>query len=246
MHTYRQYCPVAKAHEILGDRWTMLVVRELISGQESFNDIARGLPGIPRSTLSNRLRRLEASGVLQRTPAGKGSHRYCLTAAGKDLGPVVHAMGRWGAAWAFEMLNEADLDPGLLLWRMQNRLNVAALPGERVTVAFDFQRGPKGCFWFVINDGGASVCITDPGFDIGLSVTADLAAFYQVWLGRMAWRDAVARGLIRVEGMPALERAFPDWFLWSPMAPYSSPGPLGDSCAPADGQDAGRSRRTAP
>lgn len=98
MLTYRQYCPVAKAHAILGDRWTMLIVRELVLGHESFNDIARGLPGIPRSTLSNRLQRLEASGVVERVPGSGHSHRYQLTEAGRDLKAVVTALGRWGAA----------------------------------------------------------------------------------------------------------------------------------------------------
>jgi DNA-binding HxlR family transcriptional regulator len=222
MKSYRQYCPVAKAHEILGDRWTMLIVRELIAGLENFNDIARGLPGIPRSTLSSRLRRLEASGAINRVPQEGRGHRYELTTAGRDLQVVVSAMGRWGATWAFELPNEEELDPGLLLWRMQNRLNIEALPCERVTIAFDFQAGRKSQFWFVINDGEASVCVTDPGFEIGLVVTTDLSAFYQVWLGKMTLRHAVTENLIRIEGVPAFERAFSNWFLWSPMAQFVS------------------------
>lgn len=222
MKSYRQYCPVAKAHEILGDRWTMLIVRELVMGSEGFNDIARGLPGIPRSTLSNRLRRLEASGVINRVLQEGRGHRYELTAAGRDLRAVVAAMGKWGATWAFELSDEIDLDPGLLLWRMQNRLNIEALPHERVTIAFDFQTGRKGQFWFVINDGEGSVCLTDPGFEIGLVVTADLSTFYQVWLGKMTLRNAMSEDRIRIEGLPAFERAFPNWFLWSPMAKFVS------------------------
>lgn len=222
MQTYRQYCPVAKAHEILGDRWTMLIVRELVAGLENFNDIARGLPGIPRSTLSVRLRRLEASGAISRIPQNGRGHRYKLTAAGRDLQAVVAAMGKWGATWAFELPNEEELDPGLLLWRMQNRLNIEELPKGRVTIAFDFQADRKGQFWFVIKDCEASVCLTDPGFEIGLIVTADLSAFYQVWLGKMTLRHAMSEDLIRVEGIPAFERAFPNWFLWSPMAKFVS------------------------
>ncbi len=101
---------------------------------------------------------------------------------------------------------------------MQHRLNVEALPPGRVTIAFDFRIGRKGQFWFVINDGEASVCLTDPGFEIALVVTADLSAFYQVWLNKMPLHHALSEDLIRIEGAPAFERGFADWFLWSPMA----------------------------
>jgi DNA-binding HxlR family transcriptional regulator len=222
MQSYRQYCPVAKANEILGDRWTMLIVRELISGLENFNDIARGLPGIPRSVLSSRLRRLEASGVIDRVPRKVRGYRYELTAAGRDLQPLVTAMGKWGATWTFGLPNNEELDAGFLLWKMVNRLNIEALPCQRVTIAFDFQAGRRGQYWFVINDGEASVCVTDPRFEIDLVVTADLSAFYQVWLGRMTLRHAVSKNLIRIEGTPAFERAFANWFLWSPMAKFVS------------------------
>lgn len=222
MQSYRQYCPVAKANEILGDRWTLLIVRELIGGMENFNAIARGLPGIPRSILSDRLRRLEKGGVVNRVPLKARGYRYELTAAGWDLKAVVQAMGKWGAAWAFEAPYEDDLDPGLLLWRMQHRLNVEALPPGRITIAFDFKIGRKGRFWFVINEGEASVCLTDPGFEIVLVVTADLSAFYQVWLNRMSLKHAISEDLIRIEGAPAFERDFANWFLWSPMAQFVS------------------------
>ncbi len=220
MDEYRQYCPVAKAHEILGDRWTMLIVRELVGGRDSFNDIARGLPGIPRSLLTDRLRRLENKGVLSRTEDKPRRRRYELTAAGRDLKAVVDALGSWGAHWAFGPPAEAELDPGLLLWRMRHRLDTAALPARRVVVQFDFRIGPKGLFWFVIEDGQASVCVTDPGFDINLTVSADLSTFYQVWLGRQSLASALGTQAVRIEGPPSLEHRFGKWFLWSPMAGF--------------------------
>lgn len=222
MQSYGQYCPVAKASEILGDRWTLLIVRELIGGQQHFNGIARGLPGIPRSVLSGRLRRLQAAGVIDRVPENARGVRYELTAAGLELREVVDALGKWGTAWAFEAPFQEDLDPGLLLWRMQNRLNAKALPRQRVTIEFNFRKGRKKRFWFVIDKGAASVCLSDPGFEIGLVVSADLSAFHQVWLGRMSLRHAVAAGLVWIEGIPALERGFSKWFLWSPMAKFAS------------------------
>ena len=220
MKSHHQYCPVAKAHEILGDRWTMLVVRELVAGLERFNEIARGLPGIPRSLLVDRLRRLESVGVIERVDDGPKRRRYRLTDAGRELEAVVVAMGGWASKWAFGLPNEDELDPGLMLWWMQRRLNTDALPSERTTIQFDFHADRLIQFWFVIERGEASVCLEDPGFDIGLVVTADLSTFYQVWLGRLTLRQATVSGRLRVEGMPAHERAFSTWFLWSPMADF--------------------------
>ena len=220
MESYRQYCPVAKAHEILGDRWTMLIVRELVGGRDTFNDIARGLPGISRSLLTDRLRRLEQKGVLSRTADKPSRSRYRLTDAGQDLKVVVEALGKWGARWAFDQPDEADLDPGLLLWRMRHRLAIDALPHGRVVVQFDFRLGAKGMFWFVIEDGKASVCVTDPGFEIDLDVQADLSSFYQVWLGRKTLTGALEAEEIIVEGSPKLKAAFSSWFLWSPMSRF--------------------------
>lgn len=220
MDSYRQYCPVAKAHEILGDRWTMLIVRELVGGRDSFNDIARGLPGIPRSLLTDRLRRLEQKGILSRIQDKPRRHRYALTQAGRDLKAVVDALGNWGARWAFGPPTEEDLDPGLLLWRMRHRLNADALPPRRAVVQFDFRSGPNGRFWFVIEDSQASVCVTDPGFEIDLAVSANLSTFYQVWLERRTLSSARKARDITIEGSPSLERAFGTWFLWSPMATF--------------------------
>lgn len=225
MTSYRQYCPVAKASEILADRWTILIVRELVGGMTKFNDIARGLPGIPRSTLSSRLKRLEAKGIVARGDTVSGTGHYSLTASGQELKTVIHAFGKWGASWALDTPLDEELDPGLLLWRMQYRLNADALPKDRVTISFDFQMGRKGRFWFVINDGEASVCLTDPGFDVTLYVSADLSTFMQVWLGRVTLIDAVRQDKIALEGLPAHERDFASWFLWSPMAQYASRQP---------------------
>jgi len=200
----------------------MLIVRELLAGLENFNQLARSLPGISRSLLSERLRRLETCGVIERVPSGPRGHRYVLTPAGRNLEDVVVTLGRWGSTWAFGLPKEDELDAGLLLWWMERRLNVEALPDRRVTVAFDFLIGRKGEFWFVIADGAASTCLEDPGFEVGLVVTADLSAFYQVWLGKMTLRDAVSNDLIRIEGMPRFECDFENWFLWSPMAEFVS------------------------
>ena len=120
----------------------MLIVRELVARLQNFNEIARGLPGVSRSLLSARLLRLEASGVINRAPRKPRGYHYKLTPAGRELESVVVAMGSWAATWAFGLPNEDELDPGLLLWWMERRLNLDALPSQRVTVAFDFFAGP--------------------------------------------------------------------------------------------------------
>ena len=217
-HTYHQYCPIARAAEIVGDRWTPLVVRELINGSHRFNELVRGLPGINRSLLVERLARLERSGVIERRPGAARGDAYWLTPMGIELGAVLDHLGRWGARWTFGEPRPDELDPVLLLWWMQRRVDLAALPPERVVVRFDF-RGHSLPLWLVLERPTPSACLQDPGFPTDLVVDADLAAFYEVWLGRLALTSAEVTGRVRLDGPPALSHAFPQWLLLSPMAP---------------------------
>lgn len=218
MRSYGQYCPVAKASEVLGDRWTLLIVGELIAGANRFNDIARGLPRISRPLLAQRLRALERAGVVERRPGPTArSSQYHLTPAGEDLGPLIRTLAEWGATWAFREPQSDELDPILLLWWIRGRVNRAALPDRRVVVRFDFRDG-KGTYWLVLKPDDVSVCLQDPGFDVDLVVNADLAAMFEVWLGRTPLGDAVAAELVRVAGPPSLARAFPSWLALAPIA----------------------------
>lgn len=220
MRSYGQYCPVAKAAEIFADRWTPLIVRELLAGIERFNDLERGLPGISRSVLAQRLHGLERAGVLERHvgPGGRAT-RYWLTPAGHELQDVIDVLGAWGARWAFREPQPDELDAGLLLWWMSRRIDRERLPTRRIVVRFDF--GPsrrREHFWLLLERTEVAVCLENPGFDEDLLVSADLADFYQVWLGRLPYWEAVAQGRVRLSGTPTLERAFPGWLEWSPMA----------------------------
>jgi DNA-binding HxlR family transcriptional regulator len=221
MAEYHQYCPVARASEIFADRWTPLIVRELLAGSEHFNEIQRGLPGISRSLLVERLRHLEDAGVLERRGGGRANvSAYVLTDAGRELKPIIDRMGAWGVRWAFGDPKPEELDPVLLVWKIHRRIDRARLPSTRTVVEFDFRGRAGRRLWLVLEPREVSVCVRPPRFDIDIVVRADLADFYRVWLGYVDWIAAMRLGQLTIEGPPALVRAFPGWLQWSPMAKH--------------------------
>lgn len=219
MHRYQQYCPVARASEILADRWTPLIVRELILGSHRFNEIERGLPGISRSLLASRLRTLQDCGVVERLPGVHASAaEYHLTEAGRDLKSTIEALGAWGVRWAFGDPRPEELDAGLLVWKIHQRINRELLPARRTVIEFDFT-GPRGRrVWLLLEPREVSVCVTPPGFDADVIVHADLASFYRVWLGHTEYDVALRCGAVVVDGAPALAKQLPRWLMWSPFA----------------------------
>ena len=221
MSTYGQYCPIAKAVEILGDRWTLLIVRDLLTGVSHFNELERGLPGISRGLLAERLRLLQRMGIVVKHTGLGGPRRteYRLTQAGQELNTVIQAFLVWGARWAFEEPAPTDLDPVLLLWWMRNGVRSDQLPEERVVIQFDFGGDNVSTYWLVLTRDDTSLCLTHPGFAIDMMVRADLATFFQVWLGRIQLRDALHDGQIAIDAIPRLAEAFPRWFTYSLAAP---------------------------
>jgi DNA-binding HxlR family transcriptional regulator len=217
---YGQYCPVSLASEVLADRWTPLILRELCLGSTRFNDIERGLPGISRTLLAQRLKHLERKGVLIRQPAraGRGSE-YHLTEAGRDLEPVIMAMGEWAVRWLFAEPLPEDVDPVTLTWWMHRRVARDRLPDRRVVIQFDYQ-GPRAVvIWLVLDRGEPSVCVRHPGFDTDVLVKTDPVSFMRVFAGIDELSDAVRAGRVVIEGPPSLTRGFGRWFEWSPFAP---------------------------
>jgi DNA-binding HxlR family transcriptional regulator len=210
---------VARAAEILADKWTVLIVRELLADIPHFNELERGLPGISRSLLAGRLRRLVQYGVLERRSGGRGKRaEYRLTPAGRELQLMIDVLGEWGARWAFGDPRPNELDPIILLWWMRRRVCFDCISRRRIVIQFEFRGAPRRRYWLLIKPGEASVCLQHPGFDIDVTVTADIAALYRVWLGRSTLFDALRRDLVHLDGAPADLRAFPNWFAWSPMA----------------------------
>jgi DNA-binding HxlR family transcriptional regulator len=219
MHRYGQYCPVARAAEILADRWTVLIIRELLADVNHFNELERGLPHMSRTLLAERLRRLQQAGVLERRGAPRGKPtEYRLAPAGRELQPIIDRLGEWGARWAFGDPRPNELDPIVLLWWMRRRVCIEAIGKRRVVIQFDFSGKPKQSYWLLIRRTDVSVCRKNPGFDIDVIVSAGIMEFYRVWLGRVSLPESLCRQQVRLDGTPADVRAFSSWFSWSPMA----------------------------
>ena len=221
MSKYGQYCPVAKSLEILGDRWTLLILRDLLTGTTHFNDLERGLPGISRALLANRLRHLQRAGLIEKRIIGslRQSTEYQPTQAGQELLPVLGALRVWGEAWAFGEPTPEELDPVLLMWWMRRRVNIALLPEQRIVVQFNFHGAAKVSFWLILTRADVTICLTDPGYEINVLVTADLAAYYKLWAGRINYLHALRDFNIQIDGTPSMVRAFPDWFGWNVPTP---------------------------
>ncbi|MGH2956941.1 MAG: winged helix-turn-helix transcriptional regulator [Solirubrobacterales bacterium] len=221
MRSYAQYCPIAKASEILGDRWTLLIVRELLGGASGFNELQRGLPGISRSVLTVRLRSLERAEIVERRTGPKGrTLGYRLTPAGHDLEGVVQALGEWGVTWSFTDPHPEELDPDLLIVWMARHVDRDELPADRTVIQFNF-RNPTKRYWMVLEPAEVSVCLQHPGFDVDLEVRVDTRTLYRVYLGRAELGGAVRAGKLVLSGPRQLQRAFGGWFTWSAFGPAS-------------------------
>ncbi len=213
MRTYAQYCPIVRAVEVLGERWTLLIVREMLTGARRFNEMARGLPGLSRALLARRLRQLEAAGLVERADDGG----YDLTRAGEDLRPLVFGLAEWGARHAFGDPRPEELDPETLMWWFHGRIDTAEVP-RRAVVQVDITDSRR-LFWLVIEPQDASVCYTDPGFDIDAVMRAELATLYQVWEAEIELLDAVRTGDVELTGARWVVAGLPRWLLLSPVAP---------------------------
>jgi DNA-binding HxlR family transcriptional regulator len=216
---YGQFCPVALASEVLAERWTLLVVRELLAGARRFNDIRRGVPRLSATLLKQRLLTLEHAGIVARKTTARGPE-YFLSEAGLSLRSVVTSIGEWGQRWARDIRPE-DLDPGWLVWTMHRRLNTAAMPPGRTVIQIEFVDAPakQRRFWLVHCDGKVDVCLKDPGYDTTVRVSTRVRTLAEVWRGIRSAKDELRAGHIHLEGASDYRRAFPRWLLLSVYAP---------------------------
>jgi DNA-binding HxlR family transcriptional regulator len=214
--SYGQFCPIAKASEIFANRWTPLIVRELMAGADAFNDIHRGVPLISRAVLVARLRELEDHGVIERKPRADGAgHAYCLTPAGVGLRAVMAALGQWGVTYTQDRIKRSDLDPALLVWGLRRRVDMNALPDRRVVLRFEFSGVPASrtkfrIMWLILRGSGVDVCMKDPGFAVDLTLRGNIRDYVEVYLGYRKWRDAAGTAL-QFDGDPRIARALPVW-----------------------------------
>jgi hypothetical protein len=183
----------------------------MLVGATRFNELSRGLPGLSRALLSRRLRQLRHAGLIEHSADG-----YALTAAGRDLRPLVFGLADWGARYAFGDPRPEELDAELLMWWMHGRFETTDIP-RRAVVQVEIADQPRR-FWLVLEPGDASVCYTDPGFDIDAVLAADLPTLYRMWLGEIDLRAAVRAGAIELTGLRWVVRGLPDWLRLSPVA----------------------------
>lgn len=211
MSSYGQFCPVAKAMEVLDERWTLLVVRELLAGSTRFNELRRGNPRMSPALLSKRLRTLERVGVVRREMVGSHAS-YTLTESGKELNDIVMALGAWGIRWIGE-LGDEDLDPHLLMWDMKRTVPAQEWPDSRTVLSIRFDDVPARVagWWLVSSAGEVDICDFDPGFETTASVRTSLRAFIGVWRGDRSWEQAMGDGSVVVDGPAHVRRSFPRW-----------------------------------
>lgn len=220
--TYGGFCPVAQALQVVGERWSLLIIRELLCGNYRFSEIMLGLPLIPRSVLAQRLKSLEAAGLIERTlrdGAGRGPI-YQLTAAGRELEPVVEALGVWGKRWTGRSMDKNDLDPVLMMWDMRRGFDVERLPEQVTTVSFWYRDVPskRSRYWLRIDRPEVELCLTNPGTPIDLKVETTIRTMVDVWMGYRDLKEALRTKAIELDGPPQLRRAFPSWLLLNPLA----------------------------
>ncbi|ORI20599.1 helix-turn-helix domain-containing protein [Rhodococcus sp. 1168] len=210
--SYHQFCPVAKAMELFDERWTLLVVRELVLGSRRFNDVRRGLPRMSPTLLSKRLQQLAVAGVVEKQSSGSET-RYVLTRAGLELRPVVEALGMWGTRWV-GTLGDEDLDPALLMWDMHRNVRSTSIPREHAVIEFQFTdvADYSRAWWLVIDPYEVDVCDVDPGLDVSVWVSTRLRVLTEIWRGDVTWSHTLESGDLTIDGPATLRRGMPNWF----------------------------------
>jgi len=214
---YRQFCPVAKGAEVVATRWTLLILRELMSGARTFSDVQRGVPLISRALLAERLRQLEMDGIIakRRSSDQKKAHQWQLTTAGEALRELIETLGRWGLIYGRDKVSSKDHDSTVLMWALRRRIDRQALPDRRIVVRFDLSGVPRSrtgvrLHWLILEREHVDVCLRDPGYPVDLTVSSQISLLIDVYLAKTTWRQAQRSGLL-VLGDRTMARELVRW-----------------------------------
>jgi len=221
--SYKQFCPVAMAAEVLCTRWTVVLLREFLAGSTRFNDLRRGVPRMSPALLSQRLKQLEAAGVIARNPvrADPSVMEYQLTEAGHELAPLIEQFGIWGQRWVDAELSLQNLDVGLLMWDMRRNLHTKPMPTKRTVVQFQYPRlaQPLRSWWLIVEPNAeVDLCSVDPGLDVDLYVTTDLHTMTSIWMGLDTVRNSIDAQRMILTGDRKLSGEMQTWLGLSPFA----------------------------
>jgi DNA-binding HxlR family transcriptional regulator len=220
---YNQFCPVSMAAEIICSRWTLLVLRELVMGSTRFNALRRGLPSMSPALLSKRLKELEAAGIVTRiaVEGEPGVLEYQLTEAGRELRPIIEAIGVWGKQWVTTEATLKSLDANLLMWDIRRNINTDPMPSRRTVIQFIFNDRPPSerNYWLIAEPGNeVDLCLLDPGFDVDLYLSTDLQTMTEIWLGYTTLNLALENGRLVLTGSARLAASLRAWLKLSVFA----------------------------
>ena len=225
---YGQYCPVAKALDVLGERWTLLIVREMLLGSTRFGALQRGLPNISPTMLTKRLGELEIAGlIIRKHIPGQRGCEYFLSEAGGELAEIVHNLGVWGMRWVRGTMSRADLDVEFLMWNIQRSIDTAKLPGRETVLKFHFSDVKTSRdWWLVISGGERDLCSDDPGKEVDVYFTTDCRTLTEISMGDTSFKAARADGRLKLVGPPILLNTLSSWFLISAFAGIDAAKPV--------------------
>lgn len=217
-------CPAVKAADIIGDKWKLLIMRELFMGASRYNQFERALPRISPTVLSKRLKQIEQDGlVIKKTSVGGKAIEYRLTKCGRELAPLINYMSKWGLRWARHRMTDEDLDVGTFMWDFHRSLDTSELPdGETVfCVTFsDLKSHHK--WWMIANENVVDLCMDDPGKDVDLYVATTLPVLAEVWMGDTSISAATRNQDVMLTGASHLLRSTSQWF---PKSRYANVRP---------------------
>lgn len=219
MKTYGQFCPLAQATQLLCERWTLIIVRELMAGSTRFGELQRGAPLLSPTLLSTRLKQLVKAGVVE-VHENSGSSTYHLSPSGQELRPIIEQLGIWGHRWVGSNLSEGDLDAGLLMWDMRRSVDSEVFPEKRVVVQFEYPDAPQGARdWWLVSDGDdIDLCLQDNGYDVDILIRCSLRTMTEIWTCRRQFDDAVRCRDVNVKGDAKLANQLQTWLRASPLA----------------------------